>query len=298
MKSIIELNEQAGQIIIRITDDDNQNNWYPAYTISQWVEQKDKLGHDITNKEYVRACCRQQIDERTGQIYQLPTGWAAAKHKSTARIYIYKDQPIATPQPHKPGLQIIPWDTVKVDDSLISCLRSYKYETILCGQPFKVEIIFYPDGLYSCRLHGNNMENKQSGQLGLAFVLAWQMELADVWLKNIDVEAEIKRRFYEFFHSIPDGQNLTDDFQKRCLWCGKYKPKDRKSGARFCQDKHRIYFTKWKKETISKYRTAVKREKFTPSEHAHNPWLPELLDHDLVSEAISDRLHKIRPNLT
>ena len=292
MKQIIELNDKGSHLAIRI---EGGQGWHEAYTISQWITLFGSA-HGITNTEYVRACSREQADERTGKVYKLPDGWVAAKHKSTGRIYVYRENSRLVLALYKTQKETVSWDSIKLDEDLIRLLRAYKHQAILLDRDFKARVTFHPDGNYECLPFDNFMPNKQFDFVSLPFKLSWQMELAGVWRKDINVKEETKKRFTELLSS-PKGQEILKNFHKRCLWCGAYKQKNKKQSARFCKDEHRIYFAQWKKDTISKYRIAIKTKESSPSEYK-NVWYPELLNHALIAEAIFNRLREIQPNLT
>jgi len=290
MRQITELSDKESHLAIYV---EGGQGWYQAYTTSQWIAQ---FGHryDITNKEYVRACSREQIDERTGQIYKLPDGWAAAKHKNTGRIYVYREHSKLALALDRTKKQTASWDSIKIDKNLIKSLRSFIQEAVILDRPVEVKITLYPNGSYKCKPVDLIIDRRFNRDT--PFELVWQMELAGAWRKDINVKVETSKILTQsFITSIRD--EILNDFRKRCLWCGAYKPPKIRIDARFCQEKHRVYFTQWKKDIIAKYRIAIKRKKFIP-EITFSQIVPELLDHDLIMDAISDRLREIQPNLT
>ncbi len=291
MKQIIELNDKGSHLAIRI---EGGQGWHEAYTINQWINLFGSA-HGITNTEYVRACSREQADERTGKVYKLPDGWVAAKHKSTGRIYVYRENRRLVLARNK-NKKTVSWDSITLDDNLIRLLRAYKYQALLLERDFKARVTFHSDGSYECLPFDDVMPNKQFDFLSWPFKLSWQMELVGTWRKDIDAKVEITKRFAELL-SYPKGQEAIKDFNKRCLWCAEYKQKNKRQDARFCKDEHRIYFMNWKKDTISKYRIAIKTKESNSSEYK-NVWYPELLNHALIAEAIFNRLREIQPNLT
>lgn len=252
------------------------------YSPAQWVARFGSE-YNLTSIEHVRACCRQQIDKRTGRTSKLPDGWSSTKigkQHFIVRTAAGARRTIRGNSKTLPKLR-----EIKVHDQLIWLLRMYMYDACVSSQPVTAKVTLYPDGLFSCIPESSGSKTMPSL---LPFAFCLQMHLIRAFGYAIDPWEMVQKKCDDF-----GAARAYAEFKQRCAWCGHKKPSTKTAKARFCGDEHHESFKKWIKATMDRYRREHRRNPFTPNPDAHSPWFPELLNHPVVGRALSERLRYI-----
>lgn len=190
--------------------------------------------------EYVRQCLRGWKHPKSKAAYKLSEGYIAVNLREYSlgqHWIIFKDEPVSQRQRRRIDLGV-----VNIPSALTDCLISYGQLAVIHQETVSARVDCLPDGRMVVSPMNAKPPTKTDNVL-LAFSLSWQMHLGKKLEPGMNLDAALDKVLSPN-HGYVRPQ-IRSDFERRCLWCGEYKPSTIRSGAKFCADDHKNEFRKW-----------------------------------------------------